>query len=185
MIDSFAAGKEATEYLLSLGHRELLFISGMEQISAVRDRRMGFETACAAAEGVRPHILRPEYPDKGQVSRQMLFEGAYHAMQRYLRENTAPHAIFSSGDILAYGAVQALRENGLRVPEDVSVIGFDDEPGYEFGMAFPRLTTMRQPLSLIGQLAVKAAIAQIGGEQPRETVVSTELIDRGTCIQRM
>lgn len=185
LIDSFAAGKEATEYLLSLGHRELLFISGMEQITAVKDRRMGFETACAAAEGVRPHILRPEYPDKGQVSRQMLFEEAYHAMQRYLKENPPPHAIFSSGDILAYGAVQALRENGLRVPEDVSVVGFDDEPGYEFGMTFPRLTTMRQPLSLIGQLAVKAAIAQIGGEQPRETVVSTELIDRGTCIQRM
>lgn len=65
----------------------------------------------------------------------MLFEGAYHAMQRYLKEHPAPHAIFSSGDILAYGAVQALRENGLRVPEDVSVIGFDDEPGYEFGIA--------------------------------------------------
>lgn len=185
LIDSFAAGKEATEYLLSLGHRELLFISGMERIAAVRDRRVGFETACAAAEGVHPHILKPEYADEGLISRQMLFEGAYRAMQQYLEENPAPHAIFSSGDILAYGAVQALREKGLRVPEDVSIIGFDDEPGYEFGMAFPRLTTMRQPLNLIGQLAVKAAIAQIGGEKPRETVVSTELIDRGTCIRRM
>lgn len=182
LVDNLSAGREAAGYLLSLGHRNLLFLSGMEQIAAVRDRRMGFEIACQEAS-VQPRVLVPCF-EGDEISRQELFAGAYRTMRDYLERNAAPHAVFSSSDILAYGAVQAIREKGLRVPEDVSVIGFDDEPGFEFGVAFPRLTTMRQPLKTVGMLAVQAAIAQIGGEKPQRTVVQTEFIDRGTCIKR-
>lgn len=186
LIDNFTAGREATDYLIALGHRNLLFLGGMEQIDAVRNRREGFEAACHAAldKGVQPIVLNPGYANGGVVSRRTLFDSAYRAMRDYLYQHDVPDAIFSSGDILAYGAIQALQEKGIEIPKDVSVIGFDDESGFEFGVAFPRLTTMRQPLSEIGKLAVETAIAQIGGAKPAKIVVSTEMIDRGTCIKR-
>jgi LacI family transcriptional regulator len=95
--------------------------------------------------------------------------------------NPPPTAIFASNDMSAFGAMDAARERGLRIPEDISIIGFDDIPQASF--VYPKLTTVRQPLEQMGQIAVKLLLEQIEDQSrpPQRIALATQLIIRDSC----
>jgi len=135
---------QAMRHLLTLGHRRIAIITGPRGWVATEDRRRGYHAALAAAG-----IL----PDAGlEVEANFEIGGGRSAARRLLDLANPPTAIFAFNDNLAIGAIQAARANGLRVPEDVSIVGFDD---VELAtIVSPTLTTVRQPLAEMGRTAV-------------------------------
>jgi LacI family transcriptional regulator len=106
----------------------------------------------------------------------------YEATKRLLQQvDPRPTAIFASNDLSAFGAMDAARECGLSIPEDISIIGFDDVPQASF--VYPKLTTVRQPLELMGQVAVKMLLERIQGpvRSPQRVALATQLIIRDSC----
>ena len=103
----------------------------------------------------------------------------YQAMQRILGSGARPTALFAGNDTIAMGAMLALREAGLSVPEDVAVVGYDDLPVASY--TCPPLTTIRTHALEQGRLLARAAIALMNGEKPQQDVVPLELIVRNSC----
>jgi LacI family transcriptional regulator len=140
-----AAGADAaTEHLLRLGHRSIGIITGPPGWAATEERRQGHHAALARA-GLKalPHLT--------EVGDWQIPSGRA-AASRLLDRNGRPTAIFAFNDEMAIGTMQAAQERGLRVPDDLSVIGFD---GVERGeLLTPQLTTVRQPLAEMGRTAV-------------------------------
>ena len=169
------AAELAIDYLTGLGHRHIALIKG-QSFSSDTDRR--WKAIEAAAE--RAHLkLNPALMvqlDSDSPSH----EPGYFAAQRLLASKAPFTAIFAFNDVSAIGAVRALHEAGLRVPQDVSIIGFDDVQSAAFQN--PPLTTVRQPLRTMGLLAAEAIVRQISSpaDNPsaRQIVVDPELIVR-------
>jgi DNA-binding LacI/PurR family transcriptional regulator len=131
----------ATRHLLELDHRSVVHLAGDLSLEVARLRVEGYRQAMSEgglADGVR--VVTP-------ANDQWDYQAGYLAMRRVLSESTRPTAIFAAGDQMAIGAYRAIAEAGLKVPGDISVIGFDDIPVAEF--ASPPLTTVRQPLNEI------------------------------------
>ncbi len=143
-----AGAREATEHLLRLGHRRIAAITGPAGWIATDDRLRGYRGALAEA-GIMPDASL-------QITANFRDNGGRAATQQLLSLPEPPTAIFAFNDMLAIGALQALRQAGLRVPEDVSVIGFDDT--YEASIVHPALTTVRQPLAEMGRMAVSQLV---------------------------
>lgn len=193
LIDNTGAGFRATEHLIQLGHSKIAYLSSPFHIKAVDDRQTGYEQALHQyAIPVDPSmIIVPDFSCffdkenklKSAPERKDFFEITYQCMKKKLSEGFRPDAIFSSGDIMAYGAIKAILEAGLSVPDDISIIGFDDETSYEFGMIYPPITTMQQPLYQAGYLGIKNLIYSIEhpDEEHQTTVLNPELIIRNSC----
>lgn len=168
---NFKGAFDAAQHLLSLGHRRIATITGpIDQDNAIA-RLAGFQAAMLQA-GVPVDddlVIRAHYGvDQG-----------YEATRVLLTRSAPPTAIFGASDDTAFGAIHALREHGLRVPDDVSVIGFDDLP--PAGWADPPLTTIRQPLAQMGSAAVDALVRLRTGRTPAaHTELSTTLIVRSS-----
>jgi LacI family transcriptional regulator len=151
---NWAGALAATEHLISLGHRRIGFIAGPSTLVCSRTRLDGYRAALEAAMlAVDPELIMP-----GDFYHESGFKGAEQLLS--LRE--PPTAIFASSDQMAFGVYEAVRQRGLRVPDDVSVIGFDDLP--EVRWSSPPLTTVRQPLSEMGALAARTVLRLAGGE---------------------
>lgn len=164
---------EAMRYLAGLNHRRIAFLSAIESSYVTRQRMRGYKNGLAEA-GI---AFDPEYV----VASDFTKEGGYVAMRRILALPTPPSAVICSSDVGAIGAMEAIREAGLSVPEDISVIGFDD---IELAVHMqPPLTTIRQDTNTIGRQAIELLDAMITDErkQPPEAIVPTELIVRGSC----
>ena len=132
----YATGyREAMDHLLFLGHRDLGFIAGPPQLSSAQDRKAAFKTV-SQAHGVH---LGPERIVAGD----MHVEGGRSAMRELLARSPRPTAVLATNDLMAVGALQAAHEAGIRVPEDISLVGFDDLP--IASMVSPPLTTIRHP----------------------------------------
>jgi LacI family transcriptional regulator len=140
----WAGAKAATEHLLSLGHRRIAAITGPHGWVASVDRLDGYQAALAGA-GVLP---APELIAKGNFTG----ESGYAAASTLLDLAEPPTAIFAFNDEMAVGAMRAAEERGLRLPEDLSIVGFDDLEKAE--IVTPALTTVRQPLAEMGRMAV-------------------------------
>jgi LacI family transcriptional regulator len=167
---NWAGGMSATEHLLRLGHRRIGFIAGPRQLLCSRARLDGYRAALDAA-GVE---LRPEYVRPGNFYHEAGFEGGAALLD--LPE--PPTAIFASSDQMALGVYEAVRLRGLRVPDNISVVGFDDLP--EARWSSPPLTTVRQPLAEMGLLAARTVLRLARGEElesPR-IELATELVVR-------
>ena len=136
--------RAATEHLLSLGHRRIAAITGPPAWMASSERLDGFRSALAAA-GVLPD-------SKLIVPSSFAIEGGIAAAGPLLDLADRPTAIFAFNDNLAIGVLQAARTRGLRVPEDLSIVGFDDSE--HSAIVSPALTTVRQPLAEMGRMAV-------------------------------
>lgn len=164
---------EATEYLIQLGHRRIGIITGMLQIASARERLEGYKAALAE----NAIDFDPELVVQGDFWQPT----GHQAASVLLDLDHPPTAIFASNDLSAFGAMQAIRERGLRIPEDVSIIGFDDVP--QASLVHPRLTTVRQPLDEMGRTAVRLLLEQIENpSQPaRRVTLSTQLIVRDSC----
>jgi LacI family transcriptional regulator len=135
---------QAMKHLLALGHRRIAIITGPRGWVATEDRRRGYQAALAAA-GILPD---PEL----EVESNFEIDGGELAAGVLLDLSEPPTAIFAFNDNHAIGAIQAARARGLRVPEDLSIVGFDDVE--HATIVTPRLTTVRQPLAEMGRTAV-------------------------------
>lgn len=147
-IDDRAAAREMTDYLLSLGHRDIALISGDAGQAASEARIAGFcEAMAAAGLNVPPERIVP-----GGFQ----FEDGHAAAQALLRAGPPPTAVFAANDVAAAGVMALLGERGLSVPQDISVAGFDGGAISRF--IWPRLTTIEQPVSALGAGAVRCLI---------------------------
>ena len=154
-IDNVAGGEIATRHLLSTGHQRIAHIAGPMALVDGRDRLEGYRRALAAA-GV---TFDPELV----VEADFTPAGAAAAMTRLLERDTSFTALFAANDQMAAGAMDVLRTRGLAVPEDVSVVGFDDLPMVRY--LYAPLTTVRQPVQEMGRAAADLALAVLRGEE--------------------
>ncbi|ALV37043.1 LacI family DNA-binding transcriptional regulator [Streptomyces sp. CdTB01] len=169
---NWSGGLAATEHLLSLGHRRIGLIAGPPRLLCSRARLDGHRAALEGA-GIAPDVS-------------LVVPGDFHPESGFTGCNTLlalpepPTALFAASDQMALGAIEALRRRGLRVPEDLSVVGFDDLP--EVRWSAPPLTTVRQPLADMGKLAVRTVLRLARGEQPDSPRVElgTELVVRSS-----
>ncbi len=139
-----SGAKAATEHLLALGHVHIGAIIGPPSWLASRERVNGFHAALAGA-GIAPDRSL-EIPSNFEI------DGGYAAAVELLDRPDRPTAIFGFNDNIAIGVIRAARERGIRIPEDLSVVGFDDAE--EAVLVTPTLTTVRQPLQEMGRMAV-------------------------------
>lgn len=177
VLDHARAATLAMEHLTKLGHRQMAFIKGQEFSS---DTAIRWESVRKAAEKLGVPINdRLVGQLEGESSSPEL---GYQVTKRMVATGEPFTALFAFNDISAIGAIQALREAGRRVPEDVSVAGFDDIQSAAFQN--PGLTTVRQPLREMGMLAAETLLRRIAAPAnapyPREIVVQPELIIRGS-----
>ena len=153
---NWRGGRSAVQHLIGLGHRRIAMISGPEDVLCCRARQAGYETAMKSA-GL------PVDPDQIVVA-QLTREDGCAAARSLLARPEPPTAIFASNDLQALGVYQAAREAGLRIPRDLSVVGFDDLPIVAW--ADPPLTTVHQPLTEMAVAATELALALGHGEEP-------------------
>ncbi|MFB4280262.1 MULTISPECIES: LacI family DNA-binding transcriptional regulator [unclassified Nonomuraea] len=163
-------GLMATRHLLELGHRRIAIITGPDSALSSRARLDGYRTALDMA-GVPAD---PELVGRGDF----LIEGGLAEAHRLLRLRDRPTAIFATNDGQAIGVYHAAHQLGLRIPDDLSVIGFDDMPSVRW--AIPPLTTIRQPLAEMAAAATSMLLKLAHGEQlPQSRVeLATELVVR-------
>jgi len=172
--DNFKAAFTMTEYLIRLKHRRIgLIIGPYHRVERVRLRLEGYRAA------LESHGI-PFDPSLVMERGYTLMEGK-EAMGRLLSNPERPTAVFAASDVLAMGALAAARERGVRVPEEVSVAGFDDIDFAAY--CVPPLTTIRVPAYEMGQLAVKVLLDLIRGDpgQVRQYCLDTDLIIRSSC----
>ncbi len=170
-VDNVAGGREATRYLIDRGHRRIGMISGPVSMPAGIDRLDGYRAAMAAA-GLEPGPIE----DGGFTA-----DGGSAAMQRILDAGDADlDALFVASDLMARGALSVLARAGIRVPDDLAIVGFDDSPVAT--SVTPRLTTMRQPSHEQGACMTDVLLSLLaGGTPPHVTVLETELIVRDSA----
>ncbi|HZN77391.1 MAG TPA: LacI family DNA-binding transcriptional regulator [Micromonosporaceae bacterium] len=172
---NWSGGLAATEHLLSLGHRRIGFIAGPKRLMCSRARLDGYRAGLEAA-GIQ---LTEDLIQQGDFYHESGFEGA----TSLLTMANPPTAIFASSDQMAFGVYEAVRQRGLRVPGDISVVGFDDLP--EVRWASPPMTTVRQPLAEMGLLAARTVLRLAQGEDiesPR-VELATDLVVRDSTAR--
>ncbi|MEU6730948.1 substrate-binding domain-containing protein [Nonomuraea wenchangensis] len=172
---NFAGGLAATQHLLGLGHRRIAYIGGPATAACNQARLHGYRAALEA-EGV---VVPPCYTHFGHFRYQDGLE--YGAAVLDLPE--PPTAIFVGCDETALGVMEAARARGLRIPEDLSIVGFDDTQIAR--MVSPPLTTVRQPLREMGSVALRTALRLAAGEpiDSHHVELATELIVRGSTAE--
>jgi len=172
-IDDFSGIVAALDYLWGLGHRRIGYISGLQDSDVGKNRLQGYASALHGF-GVSPD---PALIFEGDYTYNAGARGAVHLLE----QADPPSAILCANDTMAIGAIKAIRERGLGVPEDVSVIGFDDIA--VSSQVFPPLTTVAAPVTKIATTAVKMLISLIEGEvlEHRHVALSPRLVSRGSC----
>lgn len=182
LIDNELGGYQATQYLLSLGHRRIGCIAGPFHIRAGFQRVQGYRKALEEA-GV-------DFDEALVSSNNFRFDGGERGMQTLMALSDPPTAVFASNDMMALGAMRAIIGSGMRVPEDYSIVGFDNTP--LGSLVSPELTTVSQPIKAMADLSVELLIEKINlkEEQKRQKdlkpiyqriVLNTELVERGSC----
>jgi DNA-binding LacI/PurR family transcriptional regulator len=153
-VDNRRGGRDATDHLIGLGHRAIATIVGPLEWPSAEARLAGYHDALRAAGIAVDPALVEAAPDWG-------LESGYAATDRLLARGRPITAIFAHSDLMAIGAIRRLRSEGLRVPDDVSVLGFDDLPVAAY--VDPPLTTVHQPMREVGALAADILLDRVGG----------------------
>lgn len=173
-IDNILGAELSTGHLLNKKYSKLAFIGGKPGLSGVEDRLDGFKKA---HDNLGLHVQNELIVESG-----FTFESGFIAMNNLLDNKLIPDAVFAENDVIALGAIQALRTRGLRVPEDMAVCGFDDIP--MASMAGIDLTTVRQPKYEMGKMAVSELYSILQGESDlnvnKRLVLEPKLIVRKT-----
>ncbi len=167
---------DATEHLIKLGHQRIGFITGSMDLGCAQDRLAGYRAA------LRTHHI--------PFTEELVYEGTFFQPDGFtgalalLDLPRPPTAIFASNDVMAMGAMDAIRQRGLRIPDDVAVLGFDDIP--QASMVRPALTTIQQPLEKMGRVATQMLLDLL--EAPESKIqrieLPTKLIIRDSCCPR-
>lgn len=163
---------DATEHLIEQGHRRIALITG----------HMGLASAVDRLEGYKAALLDHHLP----VDESLIIAGDYwhssgvQAGHIIASMPNRPTALFASNDLMALGIMDALREHSINIPEDISLVGFDDIP--QASITHPKLTTVRQPLDQMGRVAARLLLEQIDHpDRPsRRVTLATRLVIRGT-----
>ncbi len=184
-VDDVGGAYQAAAHLLGLGHRDIAYMTFEtdhvappdSRVYGVGQRRLKGYQQAVADYGVR---CKPEWLVPASLS----MAGGAEAFNHLWQANARPTAILAIADVLAFGILQAAAEQGLRVPDDLSVVGFDDNP--QSAWASPPLTTVRQPALEKGELAAQTLLSIIAGElaEPSHVVMPTQLIVRSTTKAR-
>jgi LacI family transcriptional regulator len=170
--DNEGGARTATEHLLALGHTRIALLGGRADLESARARERGFRAAMAGA-GVR-------------VDESLVLEGGYRSetsvgpLHALLERDDPPTAIFGANDQSAIEAIRVATELGLRVPSDLSIIGFDNIP--ESALSVPPLTTVAQAIHEMGEIAVQTLVRLISDEATDTSVMlPTMLVERQSC----
>jgi LacI family repressor for deo operon, udp, cdd, tsx, nupC, and nupG len=175
-IDNISSARKATEYLISLNHKRIAHISGPLKVVVGRDRLKGFYQAMAQ-HGLS---VDPLMVQEGDFS----YESGFNLMKKLLTLDEPPTAVFAGNDEMAMGAIKAAKSKGLKVPEDLSVVGFDD---IKFASIFePALTTIAQPTFEMGKKAMELLLKLINNEELEKDqfMLADQLIVRDSCRER-
>jgi LacI family transcriptional regulator len=171
--DNVDGARMAVEHLIRLGHRNIATITGRLRMNVGQDRLEGYRQALNA-HGLD---VRDELVVEGDFTE---YSGMV-AMQRLL--SFSPSAVFAANDVMAIGALKALRAAKLRVPQDIALVGFDDIP--LSSVVEPELTTVRQPIERMGLVAVELLLDMIDNPSDdvssRKIILPTELVVRASC----
>jgi len=172
-VDGYEGSRQAVEYLLGLGHTRIGFIGGLEHLSVMQERKLGY------LETIRSHKLALEdgFLNSGN-NRQ---DGGYRAMSEMLRLTRPPSAVLIANNLMTLGGLKAIHESGLRIPEQISLIGFDD---MDWAASLqPPLSVIAQPAFEMGERAASALLERIRepGLPSRKFLLQTELILRASC----
>lgn len=169
-IDNFAGARDAVRFLLSQGHRKIAYFAGNMEYHDTRERLLGIDAALAEVGMSRGDI----YLDCGDYSEDF----GQAAAIRMLDQGAEVTAIFAGDDDIAAGVLLAVRQRGLQVPHDISIMGFDDN--FHARHLTPTLTTIRQPIGLAGEMAADLLLSIIAGKTPPSTdiLIPTELLRR-------
>jgi LacI family transcriptional regulator len=179
--DSEGGAYQLVRLLLELGHRRIAILGGPEGISTADDRLAGYRRAMSeiGQEGDGDLIQSGSFT----------MAGGYEMVKIAIAKTPRPTAIFAANNFIAIGALRGLQESGLKVPDDVALVGFDDLP--ETLVTFPFLTVAAQPAYEMAQQATRLLLARMAGEAPekcQEIVLPTELFIRqssgGKLVQR-
>ncbi|MGA9287586.1 MAG: substrate-binding domain-containing protein, partial [Anaerobacillus sp.] len=172
-IDNISSARDAVQHLLQLGHQRVGMITGPLDIPLSRDRLKGYRQALLEHDiGIESVLIQ-----EGDHT----YESGYNQMKKFLALDKTPTAIFAANDSMAMGAIKAIKAQGLHVPEDIAVVGFDN---IQFSDIFePALTTIAQPLMEMGKRSMELLLKQIKGEAltKKQHVLDTKLIIRDSC----
>lgn len=165
--DNLRAAKMAVEHLLKLGHRQIAYISGPMNHSDAQDRLAGYKAALPKGASTDPRLV---------VASDFLEEGGVTAMNRLLDSGVSFTAVVTGNDQMAFGARLALHRKGLRVPQDISLVGFDDLPIAQY--LTPPLTTVRHSARELGAQAAQSVLSLIAGKPLKHPVLKARLMVR-------
>ncbi|HEV2537219.1 MAG TPA: LacI family DNA-binding transcriptional regulator [Streptosporangiaceae bacterium] len=171
-IDNVAGAAAATRYLLGLGHQSVFHVAGPTNCLDARERAEGWRQALRETGAVEPEVLVGDWS-----------ASSGYRLGTQLGDEPGLTAVFCGNDTMALGVIRALAERGLRVPEDVSIIGFDDVP--EAGYYRPPLTTVRQDFGEVGRQALSTLVDRMSGAIPAgpRVRVAPELIVRASAAR--
>jgi len=162
IVDNFKGGYEVAKHLIELGHTDIAHIAGPDPFLSSREREHGFLTALEEA-GLKPRSI-----ERGTFS----MSSGYEIATRWIDAGELPSALFAADDYIALGVIDACLNRGIRIPEQLSIVGFDDQ---KFASEFrPKLTTVRQPADKIGAAAVELLLEAMNDPAQRQTTVTIE-----------
>jgi LacI family transcriptional regulator len=175
--DSIGGAEQLVEHLIGLGHRRIGMIVEHDEVSSARERRQGYEAALrGAALEIDDTLVEVQTPDP---------DGGFTGMRRLLSLEAPPSAVFAVNNLVALGAIEAVRGAGLEVPEDVALVCFDD---IEYASRlYPFLTALEQPAETFGTFGTQLLLERIQGRGPsrhRVVVLPGQLTVRQSCGAR-
>ncbi|GAA5346782.1 LacI family DNA-binding transcriptional regulator [Planifilum fimeticola] len=171
-VDNRKAAFEAVSYLLKKGYRRIGYLGGPSNSTDNQQRFLGYRDALKA-QGLK---VEPKWCLQGRFVK----EGGYQAVKLLAAQDLLPEAIFSANDEMAIGAMEALEERGIKVPQEVAIVGFDDIQLARY--VRPALTTVRQPMYDMGSMAASLLFRLFQKDRSvRSVMLETELIIRESC----
>jgi DNA-binding LacI/PurR family transcriptional regulator len=173
VVDNYAGGYQATNYLIRLGHRRIAYVSGPSELVTVQERRRGYADALARA-GLH-------------ADPSLIFEGAYteqfgiSTFSYLLAHADPPTAVFAGNDYIALGLLSAADVHAVPIPHDLSIVGFDDVPFCSY--VRPRLTTIQQPVATLAHRSVELLVARLENPDaaPQVDVLPVHLVVRDSA----
>lgn len=178
VINNISGSYRATKYFIEKGHKKIGVLGSSINISNFEYRYKGFEKAINEANLI--------FAEEDNILLEPTLDGAYRDMKEYLEHNNGrelPTALFALNDIIALGAIKAMKEQDIKIPEDISIIGFDDIPFS--ALSNPNMTTIKVYTTEMGRLAVKRLIDKTNEEEevPLKIEIDTKLIERDSVAQ--
>ena len=182
LVDNLKGGYDATNYLISLNHKRIACISGPSPVTPSAQRLDGYKKALTEAGiPIDESLILPG---------DFRYEGGEMVMRKFLDLPSPPTAIFACNDMMALGAIRAVMDRGLLIPDDISFVGFDNIPISK--SVYPALTTFAQPIKEMADLIVDLLVDRITQSKKnknsndasadyKKVVLEAELIERGTC----